>query len=160
MKSFQTMCSTSKPCFNSRFLPAVFLSVNRESHESSAVCLCISKHSANTNILYDFRIAHFTASLRGEITGGSVLMGSIPAPLPHGELEILCVDYWLGSTHTDIHAGAGLPLRFYKPHQFFIIGYPQGLLRTSAYAWQEKGPRSRILSPDTDVHPHSHMHDS
>lgn len=70
-----------------------------------------------TRTSYDFRIAHFTASLRGEITEVSVLMGITSAsPLPHSELEILCVDDWLGSTHTDIHAGAGLPLRFYKPH--------------------------------------------
>lgn len=60
--------------------------------------------------------------------------------LPHSELEILCVDDWLSSTHTRIiHAGAGLSLRFYKPHQFFINGYPQGRLRTSARMWQEKG---------------------
>lgn len=40
--------------------------------------------------------------------------------------------------HTRIfHAGAQLSLRFHKPRQFFINGYPQGWLRTSAEMWQE-----------------------
>lgn len=115
-------------------------------------------------MVYDFRFCSFQCELwKGDRKGlrshGEPFFSS---SLPHSELEILCVDDWLGSTHTDSHAGAGLSLRFYKPHQFFIIGYPQGSLRTSAS--MERGWKRRILSYDStdwmSARDHSYMQDS
>lgn len=127
-KSFQITYSTSKCCFHVRFLPMFFLSMNRDGH---LCCLTVYfKTICRYKHLIRFQNCPFQFMPHRRDHRGLCSHGKHSPPL--GELEILCVDDWLGSTHTDIHAGAGLPLRFYKPRQFFINGYPQGLLRTSA----------------------------